>query len=312
MNILVTGAAGFIGSRLANALAEAGNTVFAVDNLSGGFRKNLSPGINFIWCDLAQEGVETRLPHNIDVVYHLASCVGGLPAFENPLEDLDANAGATLRLLKWSQKLKVKRFIFASTMAVYGNPTKGILTEEDTPKPISFYAVSKLAAENYCAIFNGLGLPTTVLRLFNVYGPHQNFENMKQGMISIFLAFLRNGEIIKVKGPLDRTRDFVYIDDVVRAFLAANSSKADGKVFNVASGRETSVAKLVKLLQESWGGADRSIEQQDPTPLDQQQVFGSHKKIEQQLGWKPSVTLEDGIACTVTWLKQLPKNYYSI
>ncbi len=311
MNVLVTGACGFIGSSLANALVEQNHKVYAVDNLSGGFRKNLRGECEFIWCDVAQEGLELRLPANIDTVYHLASCVGGLPAFENPLEDLSANAGATLRLLKWSQRAGVKRFVFASSMAVYGNPVDGALKETDPPKPIGFYGVSKLAAERYCEVFHSLGLPTTALRLFNVYGPNQNFENMKQGMVSIFLSFLRNGQQVQVKGPLNRTRDFVYIDDVVRAFILASSPQSAGQIYNVASGVETSVGDLIGKMQRLWGTKDESIGSLPATPLDQQQVFGSNAKISKDLGWHPTVDLEEGLTRTIAWLKRLPSNYYS-
>jgi UDP-glucose 4-epimerase len=156
---------------------------------------------------------------------------------DDPIADMDLNVGVTLRLLQWAERIGVGRFLNASSMAVYG-PSAAQIPETTPFAPSSFYGASKASAETYVSLCGRRGLATTSFRLFNVYGPGQNLTNLRQGMASIYLAYLLRGEPIHVKGSLDRYRDMVHVSDVVEAWLAALSdARAIGKVYNVGTGK---------------------------------------------------------------------------
>jgi len=236
MRALVTGGAGFIGSHLARYLLAKGWKVVIVDNLSSGSARNMPPGAEFRWVDLTYDGIVSALPQDrFDVVFHLASRVGQESSFEHPSWDLKANATATLNVLQWCQQKKIGQVVLASSVNVYGDPDHLPVTEATPVRPKSFYAVSKMASEWYCRVFQDLGLNTTILRLFNVYGPLQDLSNLKQGMVSIYMAYVARGEPVLVRGSKDRFRDFVYIDDVVEAFYGCVNERAYGKTYNVAT-----------------------------------------------------------------------------
>jgi UDP-glucose 4-epimerase len=303
---LVTGGAGFIGSHLARRLLADGWDVTIIDNLSSGQARNIPRQARFTWGDLTHdETVGALAAEAVDVVFHLASHVGQEASFERPVYDLEANALATLRLLQWSRQRGVSQFVFASSMNVYGNPAELPVSERSPVEPSSFYAVGKMTSEYYCRIFQRLGLNTTTLRLFNVYGPLQDMANLKQGMVSIYMAYVAKGEPILVRGATSRFRDFVHVDDVVDAFCAVVDPRAYGRTYNVATGRKTHVAELLDLIVRAFGHAPRRypVTSGPPTPEDQFGIWGDASAMASELGWKAKVRLEDGIERMAAWVK---------
>jgi len=298
MHAVVTGGAGFIGSHLAKKLLSLGWEVTIFDNLSSGNKSNLPNGAKFIWADLTVEDCLNLMPKNkVNVFYHLASHVGQELSFERPLHDLKANANSTIILLNWCIQNNVDQFIFASTMNLYGSPENELVNEETIVNPPSPYAVGKIASEYLCKIYNDLGLNTTCLRLFNVYGPGQDFTNMKQGMVSIFMSYVARKEKLIIRGSKDRFRDFIYVDDVVDAFIVVQNSKAYGKIYNISTGVKTFVWQVIDEILDAFGYAKNEypIEYADGTPKDQFGIYGDSNRLRSDFGWNPKVRLKDGI-----------------
>jgi UDP-glucose 4-epimerase len=298
MHAVVTGGAGFIGSHLTKKLLNLGWDVTIYDNLSSGNKSNIPQGANFIWAELTDESCLSLMPnHKVDVFYHLASHVGQELSFERPLYDLKANANSTIILLNWCLKNNVKQFIFASTMNLYGSPDNELVNESTIANPPSPYAVGKLASEYLCKIYNDFGLNTTCLRLFNVYGPGQDFTNMKQGMASIFMSYVARNEKLIVRGSKDRFRDFIFVDDVVDAFIVVQNSKAFGNIYNVSTGVKTFVWQIIEEILAAFGHINNNYptEYAEGTPKDQFGIYGDSNKLNFDFGWKPKVGLKEGI-----------------
>ena len=248
MNYIVTGGAGFIGSRIASALLEEGHDVTVVDDLSTGKRSNVPDRALFIKGDLSAAQTYKELPHAIDGILHLAGQSSGEISFEDPVRDLERNTVSTLRLLQYAREVDCKRFVYASSMSVYGD-TRGQPGSENSPcVPQSCYGIGKLASEQYIKALSG-SMSFTIWRMFNVYGPGQDLSNLKQGMVSIYLAQALKSNEILVKGSEERYRDFIYIDDVVRAWVRSlGCSSCDNKVLNLGTGVKTTVKELLDLI----------------------------------------------------------------
>jgi len=310
-NILVTGGAGFIGSCLASRLIDEGYNVVVIDNLSTGFESNIPQEAEFLKLDISKENFINKLPRiRFDYVFHLAAQSSGEISFEDPAYDVKTNVMGTLLLLSWAMERRVKRFVYTSSMSIYGDDQDLPVKETAPPRPLSFYGVGKLASEKYIDIFIKKDLPVTSLRLFNVYGPGQNMENLKQGMVSIYMAYIAKDEPILVKGSRDRFRDFIYIDDVVDAFVrAAFSEKAASKTFNVGAGKQTFVWQLLDEIIKAFGYkvGDYPIQFEGNTPGDQIGIYADISKIKRFLSWEPKVGLSDGIMRMVEWLKSIRK-----
>ena len=305
--VLVTGGAGFIGSCLSSRLIAEGYKVVVIDNLSTGFESNIPQQADFVRLDISKEDFPKKLAKiKFDYVFHLAAQSSGEISFEDPAYDVKTNVMGTLLLLNWSMEKRIKRFIYASSMSIYGDDQDLPVKETATPWPLSFYGVGKLASEKYADIFVKKGLPVTNLRLFNVYGPGQNMKNLKQGMVSIYMAYIANNEPILVKGSKDRFRDFIYIDDVVDAFVrTAFSEKTGNKTFNVATGKQTFVWQLLDEITQAFGykNGDYPILFEGSTQGDQTGIYADISKIKRYLSWKPKVELSNGIVKMVEWLK---------
>jgi len=307
MRAIVTGGAGFIGSHLAKRLLEEGWEVLVLDNLSSGFRHNVPEGAKFKWLDLTNEDCVVELPKDgAEVVFHLASHVGQELSFERPLFDLRANAISTMILLKWCLEKKVKKFIFASSMNVYGNPLEEKVSEMTPVSPPSPYAVGKISSEYLCRIYQNFGLNSTSLRLFNVYGPGQDMSNMKQGMASIFMTYVARGEPILVRGSKDRFRDFIYVPDVVDAFFRCMDKRANGKIYNVSTGKKTFVWQLLNEIAKAFGHDPEKypITFGEGTPQDQFGIYGDSTLLQNDLSWQPKIKLEEGIPEMAKWVRQ--------
>lgn len=305
MTYLVTGVAGFIGAALARELLAAGHRIVGVDNLSTGFESNVPPGVKFFRADVQDAALYTALPQEkYEAIYHIAGQSSGEISFDNPIYDLQTNTQSTLLLLKFARERGCRKVLYASTMSVYGDQPDAPVPEDAVPTPKSFYGVGKLASENYLRIYSSLGIETAALRLFNVYGPGQNMENLRQGMVSIYLAQALTTGRIQVKGSRDRFRDFVYIDDVVRAFLTVErgmgAAECRYRCYNVGTGHRTTVGELLDKLQ-SLLEPTPPIGYLAGTPGDQFGIRASCARIEAECGWRAEWSIDRGLRAMIEW-----------
>jgi UDP-glucose 4-epimerase len=305
---LITGVAGFIGSAVARRLLAAGHEVVAIDNLSTGYRENVPEGTIFFEADCQDAGVYSRLPkRSYAAIYHIAGQSSGEISFDNPVYDLQTNTQSTLLLLRFAMGNQCRRFLYASTMSVYGDQPDAPVPETASTFPRSFYGVGKLASEHYLRIYAQFGIESVALRLFNVYGPGQNLQNLRQGMISIYLAQALKSDEIHVKGSGDRFRDFVFIDDVVDAFLTLGQAEVQGySVYNVGTGVKTGVSDL--LAQIVSGFPDRNIRTryEGVTPGDMFGIFADCTAIARDHGWQARISLSQGLSQMTRWAASLP------
>lgn len=304
-NYLVTGAAGFIGSMLAKRLISQGNHVVTVDNLSTGKKENIPEECEFIFGDVFDIKIINSLyKYDFDAIFHIAGQSSGEISFENPIYDLETNTASTLLLLEMAKKKGIKKFIYASSMSIYGDHPEELVDEESLKMPKSFYAVGKIASENYMRIYSNFGINCVALRFFNVYGVGQNLDNLKQGMASIYLAMAVKDNHIVVKGSKDRFRDFVYIDDVVDACVKSLDLNYDTSFsyFNICNERKIKVEDVIKMIQEQIEGV--SVEYIEGTPGDQFGIYGNNKKAKEALKWKPKITFEEGMTMFINFAKK--------
>lgn len=295
--MLVTGGAGFIGSALARALLSRGKRVVVVDNLSTGRRQNVPAGCEFVEMDAGDRSQYHKLSAaRFDAVLHLAGQSSGEASFLDPWSDFNSHVTSTLLLLNLCRERGVSRFLYASSMSVYGDPETFPVGEDAPVHPKTFYAAGKLAAESYVALFQGLGVDTTVFRMFSVYGPNQNLANKLQGMVSIYLSYLLEERPILVKGRKERFRDFIFIDDVVDAWLAALDNPASfGRVYNLGSGTRTTVEDLLGSLTAAAGMNGHPVEYGGGTPGDQFGMVADIGRITRELRWTPNWSLQSGL-----------------
>ena len=302
---LITGGAGFIGSSLARRLLGEGWRVHIVDNLSTGLKSNIPKESEFSLLDISNEKFITCLPNDhFDVIFHLAAQSSGEISFDDPAYDFKTNCLSTLMLLDWCYSRKIKRFIYTSSMSVYGEQEIQPVKEDFLARPKSFYGVGKLASEGYLNIYSKMGLDTTALRLFNVYGPNQNMKNLRQGMVSIYMAYILNKEEILVKGSADRYRDFIYIDDVINTYVdCVHNKETFGKVYNVGSGEKTRVHELLVKELKAFGcdPSDYPIKYKGTTPGDTFGIYADITAVKKDLNWQPQVSLDKGLAEMAKW-----------
>ena len=301
---LITGVAGFIGSALARSLVAQGHHVLGIDNLITGNRSNIPVSCEFIEGDIADKSVLALfVGKEINAILHLAAQSSGEISFEKPEYDVMTNTLGTLNLLNFAVDNNIKRFLYASTMSIYGDVDDRAICEEQSKTPKSYYGITKLAAEHYVRVFSDR-LNTTSFRLFNVYGPGQNMSNLKQGMVSIYLAYFMRNEPVVVKGSKERYRDLTYIDDVVDAWIASiDNPSTYGKIYNLATGKKTTVEALLQELKSAWGVVEYPIEYQEGTPGDQFGIYADISRLQSDLKWEPKVTLHEGVQRFVNWVK---------
>ena len=303
MKILVTGGAGFIGSKLSATLLNRGHEVVALDNMATGLKTNLDPRAKFFEIGAESPRIFELLKDlKFDAIAHLGGNSSGEIGELNPIHDVNWNVASTLNLLSFAQIFGIKKFVYASSMGVYGQPEGMAPIQESTVcAPISIYGTGKICAENYLKLFAQRGIETLALRMFNVYGPGQNLSNPRQGMISIYMEQRLRGPKVVVKGSLDRVRDFVYIDDVVDAWTTALecSSALGFASLNIATGVSSTVRDVLGHLESCAGPTE--IEVQDPTPADQRAVVGSPILIMKTLNWRPKTELSEGISKMWSW-----------
>ena len=299
--VLVTGGAGFIGSHLIEALVSEGFDVGALDDFSSGRRENLSvrfgkPNFCLVEGDVRDKADVKKALEGVDVVFHLAAVINTDFSVKNPLVVNEVNVGGTLNVLRESLKAGVKRLVYASSCAVYGEPVNLPINEEHPTKPMSPYGVSKLAAEHYCRVFYEIyGLETVHLRFFNVYGPRQVFGPYS-GVIMKFIDRLKRGKKPIIYGDGKQTRDFVLAGDVVDACLRAMRCRnCVGEMINVGSGVETTVNRLADVLIELFGSRDIKPFYAEPKAGDIRRSYADLSKAERLLGYKPEKSLMEGL-----------------
>ncbi|CUS96861.1 UDP-glucose 4-epimerase [Candidatus Kryptobacter tengchongensis] len=303
MNILVTGGAGFIGSHVVDSYIELGHNVIVVDNLSSGSLENLNPKAKFYHLDIRDDKVEEIFKsEKIDIVNHHAAQMDVRKSVEDPIYDADVNIIGSLKLLQFSIKYGVKKFIFASTGgAIYGEQDYFPADEEHPTRPLSPYGVAKLTVEKYLYFYKEVhGLNYVILRYANIYGPRQN-PHGEAGVVAIFTSKMLKGEQPIINGDGFQTRDYTYVGDVVKAnLLALNYDKSD--VFNIGTGIETDVNTLFRKLKELTGANCDEVHG-PPKPGEQRRSVISYEKVYRTLGWKPEISLDEGLKLTVEFFK---------
>lgn len=304
---LVTGGAGFIGSHLATALHEQGHSVRILDNFSTGSKDNLAhlnDTFELIEGDLRDADAVTEAVSGVDYIFHHAAFISVPLSMLEPQNCFDINVVGTANILEAARQQDVQGVVMASSAAVYGDNEAMPLTEESKTRSLSPYAASKrmneIQADLYTQAYN---LPVVALRYFNVYGPRQAPDSAYAAAIPIFTHRMLNGETPTVFGDGGQSRDFVYVEDVVRANLAASqSSQAAGRTLNVCTGQEVSLLDLLDMLAELIPNAPE-LEFADPRPGDIYRSLGDASLAKQLLDFEPQTALIDGLSKTVEWMR---------
>ncbi len=304
---LVTGGAGFIGSHLTEELVAGGCRVTVLDNLSTGHRRNidhLGDRITFVEGDIRDADLLAQVTQGCDVVFHQAAVVSVTKSVQNPAQACEVNDLGTVRVLDAARRSGVRRVVLASSSAVYGDDPRLPKTEQMAPKPMSPYAVQKLAGEYNAAVFSGLfGLETVCLRYFNVFGPRQDPSSPYSGVISIFMTRAVAGRPPTIYGDGGQTRDFVYVADVVQAnLLAATRTKAAGRIFNVGTGAATRIRALWELIG-ALSGVRIDPRFDSARAGDIRDSVSDIGEIAAALGFTPRVTLRRGLIDTLAWYR---------
>jgi UDP-glucose 4-epimerase len=303
-HVLVTGGAGFIGSHLVRRLVKDGAQVTVLDDLSSGSMRNLK-GVDcrLIEADILNERRVQQAARGADHVFHLAAMVSVPRSVEDPVACYDVNLMGSLNVLRAANRAGARKVVLSSSCAVYGEQAGSI--DETTPtSPMSPYAAAKWAMEVAGQIFNSAySLPTVSLRYFNVYGPRQSPESDYAAAIPTFIQGMLNGQAPTIFGDGHQTRDFVFVEDVVRAnLLAAETGGAAGEVFNVGGGHAVSVLDLVDRLRALIPGAPPA-EFGPRRPGDIQFSQADLSRSEAGLGYQPQVDLQQGLKATVAWFR---------
>ena len=300
---LVTGGAGFIGSHIVDALVRRDVEVWVVDDLSTGSEDNLRQGtgagtVHLLVGDVKRIGALEGLPASIDVVFHEAAIANVQKSVDDPVLVHEVNVDASLEVMNLCVKKGVKRFVFASSAAVYGAVAHPPAREEDPCRPGSPYGASKLSVENYMHAYRSCyGLESVALRYFNVFGPRQRSEDSYSGVSSLFSRQLLTAARPKVYGDGLQTRDFVYVGDVAEAnMLAMESPEAAGQVFNIASGRNVSILSLLDALARASGTGRVAPDFAPAKKGDPRTGSASIDRARRVLGYTPRVGLEEGLA----------------
>ena len=305
---LVTGGAGFIGSHVAQRLLEQGHTVRVLDNLATGSRENLAEladQVEFIEGDVQDRAVCERSVKGVDVVFHLAA-LGSVPrSLADSWASHDANVNGTVRLLEACRHGGVRRLVFSSSSSVYGDTPTLPKVESFEPLPRSPYAASKIAGEQYVLAYARAGLLEGVaLRYFNVFGPRQSPKGAYAAVIPLFMNAALRGTTASVNGDGGQTRDFTYVDNVVKANLLAAFGPAErvsGHPVNVGAGDRTSLNELLQMIRDI-SGVNVPAEHRPPRPGDVRDSLAGMERARTVLGYEPDVTLREGLRITWEWM----------
>jgi UDP-glucose 4-epimerase len=309
MRVVVTGAAGFIGSTLVDRLLRDDHSVLAVDNLASGRLENLAkseddPRLTFLENNITADAArETMASSGAELFFHLAADMDVRHSVADPIGNAHNNVLGLLAVLESARAGGARKVVFASSGGtIYGKQTEYPVNESANVDPHSPYAASKICGETYLATYRQLfQLQTTALALGNVYGPRQNPYG-EAGVVSIFASALLEGRPTTIYGDGSSTRDYVYVDDVVEAFVLAAGTAGNGMRLNIGTGRETSVRELHRLIARAVGRPD-TPRFQPPRPGELDRVALDSTAAQRVLGWHAQTVLEDGLARTVAWLR---------
>jgi UDP-glucose 4-epimerase len=306
LKILITGGAGFIGSHIADALTASGHSVVVLDNLSSGKIENINSDIQFVEGDVRDRALVDRVfkEYRFDAVNHHAAQMDVRKSVEDPIFDAETNIIGSLNLLEASVRYSVKRFMFASTGgAIYGEQDYFPADENHPTCPESPYGIAKRSIELYLHYYKKVhGLEHTIFRYANVYGPRQD-PHGEAGVVSIFINALLENRQCTIFGDGEQTRDYVFVGDVVRAHLSALEKNKDSETFNISTGIETSVNDLFKMLSDILTSGIATPIHADARKGEQKRSVCSYEKVMSKLGWKPEMSLEDGLKKTVEYFK---------
>lgn len=302
---IVTGGAGFIGSNLVDALIEKGHRVTIIDDLSTGRKENLNPEARFRQVDIRSAVIDKIFEQEKpDYLFHLAAQMNVRASVEDPKFDADVNIRGGINLLQSASKHDVKKVIFSSTGgAIYGEQDYFPADEEHPARPVSPYGVSKLSFEKYLHYYQvECGLEYVSLRYANVYGPRQSHLG-EAGVVAIFYDRLLSGKEAIINGDGKQTRDYVYVGDIIRVNLAAmDYDRSD--LFNIGTGVETDVNEIFQKVRE-LSGSDQEEKHGPAKPGEQRRSVITFNKAHKELGWKPEVSLKEGLRLTGEYFKKL-------
>jgi nucleoside-diphosphate-sugar epimerase len=304
MPILITGGAGFIGSHLVSAIVARGDTVRVLDDLSSGSKANLTGlDVDLFVGDICDAGTVTHAVETIDTIFHLAAFVSVPASMEDPAACYETNVIGSLNILQAARQAGARRVVLASSAAVYGERDETV-SESDVSDPVSPYAASKLSMEHLAQMFTrAYDLETVCLRFFNVFGPRQSPDSPYAAAIPRFTQDLIDNNQVTILGDGSQTRDFVYIDDVVQGILkAAEVAGVAGEVFNLAGGKSISILELVDILHRFFPEAM----EQKYGPAREGDIRFSQANIDkaiEALGYRPEVSVEEGLKRTVEWFR---------
>lgn len=302
MKVLVTGGAGFIGSNLVDKLLALNHEVIVIDNLYTGNKEYINPKAKFYNMDIRGKNIiEVFKKEQIDIVYHLAAQVDVNKSIINPKFDSDINIVGIINILDNCMKYNVRKIIYSSSAAVYGEPKYLGIDEKHPINPVSFYGLSKYTAENYIKLYSKLyGFKYTILRYANVYGIRQNKKG-EGGVIAKFIDMMLNNEIPIIYGDGTQTRDFIFVDDVIEANILA-MERGDNEILNIGSGEEISVNDLLNMLKKIF---DIKIEPlfKSERKGDIKHSFFNINKAYKSIGWKPKYSLYNGLIRTVNFYR---------
>jgi UDP-glucose 4-epimerase len=305
MRTLVTGGAGFIGSHIVEELLRRGHTVRVLDNFSTGTRKNtevFQGNVEILEGDLRDAKIVKEAVRDVEQVFHLAAFISVPQSMTDPETCFAVNVGGTVNLLEAARQAGSRKVVLSSSTAVYGDTDVFPTTEETPLHPLSPYAVSKQVNELYARLYTQImGLPVTVLRYYNVYGPRQRPDSDYAAAIPIFVRQLAAGKPITIFGDGKQSRDFIFVKDVVRANLLAADSDTAGESFNICTGHETSLLDLLEELSEI-APLPPQVHFDAPRSGDIYRSVGSPEKAAVSLGFRAETSLANGLAQTVEWM----------
>jgi UDP-glucose 4-epimerase len=290
---IVTGGAGFIGSNLVDRLVKEGHQVIVIDNFISGDKKNLSHHskkiVKIINLDIVQDKKLNKYFYNVDYVFHLAGLAEIIPSIKNPKNYFINNVLGTLNVLEACKNKKIKKFVYAASSSCYGNPKKFPTSEDEKVDTKNPYAMTKFLGEElvmkYATIF---GMPNVSFRFFNVYGPRLNTSGQYGAVFSNFLKQKKNKKPLTIVGNGNQTRDFIYVEDLIDAFLQILKNKKVNEIYNLGSGKETSINKIAQI----FGGKRIFVPKRPGEP---KRSLANISKIRKDINWTPKISIEEGI-----------------